>query len=107
VVLAATSKGLYRSDDSGDTWTLSQSGLLHGDVREVAFAPSAPQIVYATLRTTARDAQTWNGGVFRYEDYGKTWTSRSQGLAMRVGKTGQPMQMTSNYKEIAVDPRDP
>lgn len=107
VVLAATSKGLYRSDDSGDTWTLSQSGLLHGDVREVAFAPSAPQIVYATLRTTARDAQTWNGGVFRSEDYGKTWTSRSQGLAMRVGKTGQPMQMTSNYKEIAVDPRDP
>jgi hypothetical protein len=55
-ILAATSRGLFRSDNSGRTWHASSDGLPHTWGEELAFAPSAPNIVYLTLRTTARDA---------------------------------------------------
>lgn len=105
-VLAATDKGLYRSDDEGATWQPSSEGLGHLDVRELAIAPSNPAIVYCTLRTTARDDEPWDGGVWRSDDGGRTWARRSEGLATRVGRRDQHPAMTSNYKEIVVDPRD-
>ncbi len=106
-VLAATDKGIYRSDDSGSTWSASNGGLAHRDAGELAIAPSDPRVVYCTLRTTARDREPWNGGVWRSDDGGKTWAPRSDGLARAVGKRDQPGQMTSEYKEIVVHPQDP
>ncbi|MCE5236986.1 hypothetical protein LLH23_00660 [bacterium] len=104
-VLAATSAGLYRSADGGATWERA-GGLPDQSVLEAAIAPGRAQIAYCTLQTTARDDQPWNGGVWRSDDGGRTWTRRSEGLSTRVGKTGQSSRMTSNLKEIVVDPRD-
>lgn len=106
-ILAATDKGFYRSQDGGATWAAANGGLPHFDAVQVAIAPSQPQTVYCTLRTTARDDRAWNGGVFRSEDGGRTWENHSHGLATRVGKTGEPAGMTSSYGEITIDPRDP
>jgi photosystem II stability/assembly factor-like uncharacterized protein len=106
-VLAATDRGLYRSDDGGKTWSASSQGLGHADVQELAISPSAPRVVYCTLGTTARDSASWNGGVWRSDDGGNTWARRSQGLARIVGKRDQPAEMTSHYKEIVVHPQDP
>jgi photosystem II stability/assembly factor-like uncharacterized protein len=105
-VLAATTKGVYRSLDRGATWRKIE-GLPNEWVQELAVAPSDPSIVYATVRTTARDDQPWNGGVLRSEDAGLTWELRTEGLPNRVGKSNQPHQMTSSCKEIVVDPTDP
>ncbi len=106
-LLAATTRGLYRTTDGGATWAAGNQGLGHTHAQKVAIAPSNPQIAYCTLRTTARDARPWDGGVWRSEDGGKTWARRSNGLATRVGKTDEAAEMTSNVREIAVDPRDP
>ncbi len=107
-ILAATSGGLYRSDDGGITWQDSGRGLTHRYVEEIAFAPSAPQVVYATLRTLARDKQPFDGGVFRSDDAGRTWRSANgPGLPNRVGKASEPAAKTPNLREVFVDPRNP
>lgn len=106
-ILAATSKGIYRSGDHGKTWSSCNQGLDHTDVLKIAIAHSDPRIVYCTLLTTSRDASPWNGGVWRSEDGGKTWGRRSCGLAQAVGKKNESALMTSNYKEIAVHPQHP
>jgi len=105
-VLAATDQGIYRSDDGGQTWAKSSNGLPHDDVLELAISPSRPNVAYATLRTTARDGQPWNGGVVRSEDGGRTWELRAEGLPKRVGKSTEASEMTSCRKEIVVDPTD-
>lgn len=105
-VLAATDQGLFRSLDGGQSWQKA-AALPVQPVEEIAIAPSAPQIVYVTIRTTARDSQPWNGGVWRSTDGGLTWERRSQGLATRVGKANESAYMTSNYKEIVVHPQNP
>jgi photosystem II stability/assembly factor-like uncharacterized protein len=105
-VIAATNKGLIRSEDGGASWQAANGGLPHLDVMELAIAPSQPQTVYCTLRTTARGEDAWNGGVFRSDDGGRTWQSRSVGLGHIVGKSGSASKLSSQYKEIVVHPRD-
>ena len=107
-VLVATQRGIFRSDDSGETWTGSNKGLPHENVAELAFAPSSPDTVYASLRTTARDKDAFDGGVYRSDDAGKTWQSANgEGMSRRVGGKSQSPYMTSQIKELAVDPGDP
>jgi photosystem II stability/assembly factor-like uncharacterized protein len=107
VVLAATSRGVFRSADGGATWAAANQGLPHPAARELAFAPSAPDIVYVTLATTARDQEPWNGGVFRSQDAGMTWEARNGGLPTQVARREQSIYMASNAKEIAVDAGNP
>lgn len=108
VILAATSAGVFRSDDAGATWKLSCDGLPHRYAEELAFALSAPQTVYVTLRCTAKGREPWNGGVFRSDDAGRTWRGvNGAGLPKQVAKDGKDVRhFSSNPKEIAVDPRD-
>jgi photosystem II stability/assembly factor-like uncharacterized protein len=107
-VLAATSAGIFRSDDAGTTWKLSSDGLPHLYAEELAFAPSAPQTVYVTLRCTAKGKEPWNGGVFRSDDAGRTWRGiNGAGLPKQVSKDGKDVRhFSANPKELAVDPRD-
>ncbi len=106
-LLAATQHGIFRSGDAGRTWRDSSSGLPHRYVQRIAFAPSNPNVVYCTLRTMARDGKPWDGFICRSDDGGRTWRPcGTEGLSMRVGRSDQPHQMTSNYREIVVDPRD-
>ncbi len=107
VILAATSAGVFRSDDDGASWRLSSEGLPHRYVEELAFAASSPQTVYVTLRCTAQNKEPWNGGVFRSDDAGRTWRAvNGDGLLKQVSKRGDPRHLSSNPKEIVVDPRD-
>ncbi len=104
-IIAATDQGVFRSVDQGTRWAKA-TGLAHDSARELAMAASHPSIVYATLDTTARDAEPWNGGVYRSDDGGLTFERRSEGLPTRVGKSGAHRAMNSTCQEIVVDPTD-
>jgi photosystem II stability/assembly factor-like uncharacterized protein len=106
-VLVATDQGIYRSDDAGKTWRPSGAGLPHAYAQKLAFAPSAPHVVYASLRTMARKGKAWDGGVFRSDDAGLNWqAANGEGMPMRLGAAGQPYEMTSAIQALCVDPRD-
>ncbi len=104
-ILVATSEGVFRSDDGGTNWAQSSDGLPHLYTEELSFAASEPKTVYVTLRCTAVGKEPWNGGVFRSDDAGQTWrAANGVGLPRQVGKNARIL--SSNPKEIVVDPRD-
>jgi PKD repeat protein len=57
IILAATSGGVYRSIDGGDTWVFSQSG----NFKDIHFKPNDPNVVYAAA--VADFFRSSNGGV--------------------------------------------
>ncbi|MFN8061549.1 MAG: hypothetical protein U0Q12_20485 [Vicinamibacterales bacterium] len=83
--------GLYRSLDGGTTWTKLTNGLPAGDVGRIgiAIAASQPDTVYATYEHR-------EGGVFRSDDRGASWTKQSS-----------TNQRPSYYSQIRVDPKNP
>ena len=79
---------LYRSLDGGDTWQKLGAGLPDGNVGRIGveISRSEPDIVYAIVEHK-------DGGVFRSQDRGTTWT-RQNALNPRP----------SYYSQIRIDP---
>jgi hypothetical protein len=69
-IYAASSDGLYRSEDSGATWTC----CLEAATAAVAVDPTAPSHVYAG---------GWSG-VSKSTDFGRSWTDYNQGLTVKA-----------------------
>lgn len=88
VLIVGTFNGIFRSDDSGDTWeqlpTQSTPGLIH--VESLAMDPRTPDIIYAG---------TWYLP-YKTVDGGKTWKSIKNGIID-----------DSDIFAIDIDPRDP
>ncbi|MCM3873297.1 MAG: YCF48-related protein [Pyrinomonadaceae bacterium] len=88
VLIAGTFNGMFRSDDSGESWqelpTHDTPGLMH--VESLAIDPRTPDIVYAG---------TWYLP-YKTTDGGKTWKSIKNGIID-----------DSDIFAIDIDPRDP
>jgi len=85
--------GIYRTTDGGATWKKLTKGLPYadgGDVGRIGLCVYRrnPNIVYAII-------QHANGGIFRSEDRGETWTKMS-------ATNPRP----SYYSQIVVDPNN-
>ncbi|MDZ7774378.1 MAG: YCF48-related protein [Bacteroidales bacterium] len=65
-LLAATSYGIYRTEDGAVNWTQKQSG----NFKDLVFHPENADIVYATS----------SGNFYRSEDRGETWNEITSGL---------------------------
>lgn len=78
LVLAGTLyEGVLRSEDHGDSWTLSHKGLpADGWVYDIDRVGTT---YFAAVNTTKYDG-TGKSGVYRSEDGGVTWTEASDGL---------------------------
>jgi photosystem II stability/assembly factor-like uncharacterized protein len=63
--------GVYKSRNSGGSWTAFNAGLIASSVQALAIDPTAPSNLYAGTR---------GGGVFRSRDGGKGWTPINSGL---------------------------
>ena len=99
-VLAATSAGLFSSNDAGATWNRvadpTTTGVATVDLQSVAFDRVDPQILYA--------GGAQRGEIFFSADGGGTWTRRDTGVlanvintfAPRPGHTGEVFAGTSH-----------
>lgn len=66
-IYASTSTGLYSSEDGGDKWIK----LLDENTLTIAIPADKPNIIYAACN---------EDGIFRSDDYGKTWEAINEGL---------------------------
>lgn len=103
-LLAATSKGLFRSDDAGATWRRTGEGL-PDMVTDVAISPTDPDTVYVTVWTPPGE-QPWRGGVRKSTDGGETFADVSEELPHIVGKPGAHPALTCNFIKVLTDPAD-
>jgi photosystem II stability/assembly factor-like uncharacterized protein len=94
---SGTNSGLYKSTDGGDTWRRLTQGLptaAQGLGRiGVGIAPSNPNRMYATV-----DARE-NGGIYRSEDAGESWSL--------VSKDRRLWGRGSDFAEVRVHPQNP
>lgn len=89
--------GLYKSIDGGTTWRKLTKGLptYEQDLGRIGFgiAPSDPNRLYATV-----DSQK-EGGIFRSDDAGESWT--------RISQDARLWGRGSDFAEIKVHPNNP
>ncbi|HYK09350.1 MAG TPA: twin-arginine translocation signal domain-containing protein [Gemmatimonadales bacterium] len=109
--------GLYKSTDGGDTWKQMTQGLPSEGVGRsgIAIAASHPSRVYAVVDCLTpepgatvqpprpggfgRDTTPRQGGFFRSDDGGETWTRTSADQAL----WGRGWY----FEQVVVDPKDP
>ena len=78
--------GVYRSTDTGGTWSRLSGGLADDVYKALAVDPSSPSTVYAGSNAN---------GIFRSDDGGASWSPVDEGL----GSLG--------VRQIVIDPTDP
>lgn len=90
--------GLYKTTDGGQTWTRLEGGGLppmpYGRIA-VEVAPSAPDTVYATIETAAKEDK----GLYRSGDAGQNWTKVSSDFNTTV----RPFY----FSRLTIDPSNP
>ena len=95
-------RGLYKSTDGGETWTVVLAIDEDTGVTDVEFAPSNPEVMYAA--SYQRRRHIWSllaggpeSGIYKSTDGGETWRRIEKGLPQGdMGKIG-----------LAVTPADP
>lgn len=92
--------GVFKSIDSGSSWTPVNRGLADLNVTTLAVAASDPDTLYAAAGVLPTVA-----GVFRSTDGGQSWTSASRGLPPPPPFCG--CGSLSSIAELAVHPRNP
>ena len=94
-LIAATSQGLFRSDDRGANWS-PLAGLPPTDFNAVLFNPANPDQIYA-----ASDGDQGNGGVWRSLDRGATWSTFGAGLPLKPRVTALALQPLNPAQVVA------
>jgi len=81
VLVAATNRGVHRSANSGQTWTLTTPALTFSDVAQ---HPTNPNVFWAIRQGVTGSATP--PGLWRSTDKGQTWTTVTTFLADSVGR---------------------
>ena len=92
-LLACGVSGMYRSTNSGVSWTKKLDTLFWDMERH----PSAPSTIYAASGWL-RNADIGNAGVYKSTDFGNTWTQLN---------TNMPAQGTIQRVDLAIAPGNP
>ncbi len=96
VVSGGPGSGLYKSTDSGETWTKMTSGLPEPMGKmAIAVSRSNPEKVYALIEG---DSETDNRGLYVSNDAGENWR--------QVSNDNRLIQRAWYYIELFIDPKD-
>ncbi len=95
MISGAQEGGIYRSSDSGDSWTRLEGGLPDGVAGKAAVtvSPANPDRVWVLI-----EAPDGEGGVYRSDDAGETWE--------QVNTNRSLQQRAWYYTHIYADPVD-
>jgi photosystem II stability/assembly factor-like uncharacterized protein len=87
--------GLWKSSNSGRTWTPIFDSTNVASIGAIGVAPSNPNVIYiGTGEPDMRDSIAYGNGVFKSSDAGKTWTPAGLENTRQIGR-------------IIVDPKNP
>ena len=93
IIYAGSDKGLYCSDDCGESWQHMDSALDNYHVWSLAIDPVEPEVMFAGTGTPTPAT------VFRSTDAGKTWEQRPMEVARECPAVGVP-----RVTGVAIDP---
>ncbi len=86
LLVAISAAGVYRSDDGGDTWRASNTGIHEVDQPDVF--PEFGQCVHKVAvdaEKADRLYMQFHGGLFRSDDFGDKWESVDNGVPSNFG----------------------
>jgi photosystem II stability/assembly factor-like uncharacterized protein len=86
--VAASTGGVYRSDDGGDRWRPVNRGIRASFLPADRQYPESGQCVHRVAASPVRPGRLWlqnHGGVYRSDDGGETWMDVSAGLPASFG----------------------
>ncbi len=100
-------RGLYKTTDGGETWSLVLSIDENTGCCDVLLDPKNPDTVYAALYMRRRTGWSFtsggpNGGIYKSTDGGQTWTKLAGGLPAQTGRIGLDIYEKDPNKLIAV-----
>jgi photosystem II stability/assembly factor-like uncharacterized protein len=103
-MFAATDRGIWRSDDGGQTWAKKMQGLPGGEVQGFAGGSDAKAnlvMLYCTLPSENRGG-SFTGGIYRSRDRGETWqAAMGQGINTETEKADQwAYGSIAQYKQL-------
>lgn len=94
-------RGVYKTEDGGDTWSLVLEVDEHTGANEIIMDPRDPNVIYASMHQRRRHVFTYVGGgagsgLFKTTDGGENWKKINKGLPANRGRIG-----------MAISPADP
>ncbi len=99
-LFSGTQDGVYRSTDSGTTWTWAGNGLPNTSYSGVTAIAVVGTNLFAG--TSPGYEQYYGGGVFRSTDSGKSWTAVNNGLTDTYGITVTALAVSGTNLFVAV-----
>jgi photosystem II stability/assembly factor-like uncharacterized protein len=106
-IWGSSERGVYRSDDGGDTWTLVLQVDDETGATDLSMDPTNPRILYAAMWEHGR--KPWfiksggtAGGIFKSTDAGDTWEKLEGGLPELIGKIGVDVSASKPSRVYAI-----